>query len=622
MATEPPLDETRIVRRRREQRWLKRSPRTGAIVAVALLAVGAATGRILYRTHQVQVSRFVILTRNYVRSWGAPPGVTMTAQNPAYEIAADLAPAPFAAAVSTAVGDDWPSYNRTLTSERYSPLAEINTKTVGKLRIVCTYDTKQYSNFESGLIMVNGALIGTTLTDIFSINAATCEENWRTREDGSPSILTAMRGAAYLDGRLFRGSQDGRVLAYDIKTGERIWQTAIGDEAKGELVDAAPVAWNGLVFIGDAGADAKGAKGRMYALNARTGEIVWEFYLVPKAADDPVRGPQGASPLDSSTWGKAPGSLVSGGATWTSYTLDPVAGELYVPVGNASPAFANSVREGENLFTNSVVVLDAMTGAYKRHFQLVPRDWHDWDVASPPALIHTRGGKKLLSVAPKDGHLYGIDVADNALIYRTPVTRIENVDAPFATDKAVRFCPGASGGSEWNGPAYDPEVNLIITGEIDWCTTVKRQTDEQLQGAPTGKIWMGNATGNPFHLFGQQDEVGDFWGGWIYAIDAETGVWKWRLKSNYPIVSGVTPTAGGLVFLGDLGGNFYALDAFTGEKLWGQKIGGAIGGGVITYAVDGEQKVAVATGLTGVWPTDVVTGKIAVLGLEGGAAKP
>jgi alcohol dehydrogenase (cytochrome c) len=593
-----------------------------ALAAVALLAAGAAAGRALYRAYPVQASLFVALTRNYVRSWGAPPGATRTELNPAYKSAADAPPALSTAAASIGAHDDWPSYNRTLTSERFSPLAEINARSVGQLRILCTYDTKQYTSFESGLIVVNGALIGTTLTDIFSIDPATCAENWRTREDVPPSILTAMRGAAYFDGMLFRGSQDGRVLAYDFKTGKRIWQMSIADRRKGEFVAAAPIAWNGLVFIGDAGGDAKGGKGRVYALDARSGKIAWEFYLVPKSEGDIARGPQGASPLDASTWGNAPGFPISGGATWTSYTLDPVVGELYVPVGNPSPAYAISVREGEDLYTDSVVVLDAMTGAYKRHFKLVPRDWHDWDVASAPALIHTTGGKTLLSAAPKDGHLYGIDLADNALIYRTPVTKIENVDAPFASDKAVRFCPGATGGSEWNGPAYDPGTNLIITGEVDWCTTVRRQSDEQLQDTPTGGVWFGNAMRNPFHLFGQQDEIGGFWGGWVYAVDADTGVWKWRLRSNYPIVGGVTPTAGGLVFVGDVGGNLYALDAASGEKVWGQKIGGAIGGGVIAYRARGSEKIAVTTGLTGVsWPTEVVTGKIVVLGLDNGAAE-
>ena len=159
--------------------------------------------------------------------------------------------------------------------------------------MLCTYDTGQYSSFESGLIMVNGALIGTTMSDIFSLDPASCAENWRTREDVPPSILSAMRGAAYLDGMLFRGSQDGRVLAYDFKTGKRIWATTIADASRGEFVSAAPIAWNGLVFIGNAGGDAKGGKGHMFALDAKTGKIVWEFFLVPKIEGDMARGPRG-----------------------------------------------------------------------------------------------------------------------------------------------------------------------------------------------------------------------------------------------------------------------------------------------------------------------------------------
>ena len=120
----------------------------------------------------------------------------------------------------------------------------------------------------------------------------------------------------------------------------------------------------------------------------------------------------------------------------------------------------------------------------------------------------------------------------------------------------------------------------------------------------------------PLDLFGRLDTPGTLWGGWVYAVDADTGVWKWRLRNNYPIMGGITPTAGGLVFFGDVGGNFYALDTATGEKLWGRKIGGAVGGGVITYTAGGAQKVAVATGLANIfWPTDVATGKIVVLGL-------
>ena len=556
--------------------------------------------------------------RGAVLSLLAPAGAVATETNPNYKGVATPAPAvPPAAAAA-----DWPSYNKTLTSERFANLGQINTKNVAKLKVLCTYDTWRLTSFESGLIMVEGALIGTTEFDIFSINPATCAENWRTHEEYPAFVLPTNRGAAYLDGRLFRGTDDGRVLAYDVKTGKRLWETTIADAKKSENVPAAPIAWEGLVFIGNAGGDFKGAKGQVYALDAKTGKIVWQFFLVPKTEGDAVRGPVAASPLDNSTWKNIPGVPISGGGNWTSTTLDPASGLLYVPVGNPAPDFDNSVRQGDNLFTGSVVVLDAKTGAYRNHFQLVPRDWHDWDVSNPPVLIKTRGGKRLMVVSPKDGHLYGFDLADNKRFYRTPVTRIENVEEPFAVDKDVHFCPGAGGGEEWNSPGYDPLTNLIFTGEVDWCVTVKLQTKEEIAAAPLGQPWTGEKSFNPFNEFGKFTRADGVWAGWLYATDADTGVWKWRVKSNYPILGAVTPTAGGLVFFGDTGGNFYAIDAASGQKLWGQKIGGAIGGGVITYTVNGTQKVAVATGyVSPAFPAEIRRAKIAILGIEGEAER-
>jgi alcohol dehydrogenase (cytochrome c) len=552
--------------------------------------------------------------RSAILSLLAPAGAVATETNPNYKGAA----APALAAPPSPAAADWPSYNKTLTSERFSDLSQINTKNVAKLKVLCTFDTGRLTSFETGLIMVEGALIGTTEFDIFSIDPATCAEKWRTHEEYPAYILPTNRGAAYLDGMLFRGTQDGRVLAYDFKSGKRLWETTIADVKKGEDVPAAPIAWQGLVFIGNAGGDFKGGKGHMYALDAKTGKIVWEFYLVPKSEGDPVRGPQGASPLDNSTWKNVPGAPISGGGTWTSTTLDPASGLLYVPVGNPAPDYNNSVRQGNNLFTGSVVVLDAKTGAYKNHFQLVPRDWHDWDVSNPPILIKTRGGKRLMAVSPKDGHLYGFDLADNKLLYRTPVTRIENVEEPFSTEKDVHFCPGAAGGEEWNSPGYDPLTNFIFTGDVDWCTTVELQTTQEVTASAPGQFWTGERTFNPADVFGQFSRADGYWGGWLHAVDADTGVWKWRLKSNYPILGAVTPTAGGLVFFGDMGGNFYAVDAATGQKLWGKKIGGAIGGGVITYTANGAQKIAVATGyISPAFPVEIRRAKIAILGIEG-----
>jgi alcohol dehydrogenase (cytochrome c) len=594
------------------------SRRLKTIIFAVVLGVAALGGLTSSLADVAGIEVDVGDLRGEILSLFAPAGAVATERNPDYKSPATPAPA----APPSPAAADWPSYNKTLTSQRFSDLSQISTKNVAKLKVLCTYDTGRLTAMETGLIMVEGALIGTTEFDIFSIDPSTCAENWRTHEEAPAYILPTNRGAAYFDGMLFRGTQDGRVLAYDFKTGKRLWETTIGDVKKAEDVPAAPIAWEGLVFIGNAGGDFKGGKGHMYALDAKTGKIVWQFFLVPKTEGDAVRGPEGASPLDNSTWKNGPGVPISGGGAWTSTTLDPATGLLYVPVGNPAPDYDNSVRQGDNLFTGSVVVLDAKTGAYKNHFQLVPRDWHDWDVSNPPALIKTMGGKRLMAVAPKDGHLYGFDLADDKLLYRTPVTRIENAEEPFAVDKDVHFCPGAGGGGEWNSPAYDPLTNLIFTGEVDWCVTVRLQTREEIVADRLGQPWTGEKSLNPFDVFGKFSRADRFWAGWVHAVDADTGEWKWRLKSNYPIFGGVTPTAGGLVFFGDMGGNFYALDAETGQKLWGQKIGGAIGGGVITYAVNGAQKVAVAAGyVSPAVPTEIRRAKVVILGLDGAASQ-
>jgi alcohol dehydrogenase (cytochrome c) len=595
------------------------------IAGAALAVAGVATAGVLYAVYPIQFITTGGMARNWLLTLSMPAGTVTTEANPDYKAATAAAPAapPADAAWPNAAAGDWPSYNRTPSSQRYSPLAQITTKNVGQLKIQCTYDVHEYTSFESGLIMVNGALIGTSEFDIFSINPATCAENWRTHLDYPGALLPSNRGAAYLDGMLFRGTQDGRVLAFDFKTGKQVWDTRIADPAHGESVPSAPIAWDGLVYVGNSGGDYKGGKGHVFALDGKTGKVVWEFFLAPKVEGDVVRGPLGTTPLDTQTWHNAPDIPISGAGTWTSYTLDIKSGLLYVPGGNPAPDFASGAREGINLYTDSVVVLDAKTGNFKSNFKVVPKDWHDFDVSNPPILLQTTGGKQIMAVAPKDGHLYGYDLADNKLLYRVPLTTILNDGANFAVGQDVKFCPGPVGGDEWNTPGYDPTTNLIISGTVDWCDTVTIQDDSQLRSVATGQPWTGMATYNPINSFGKESRTDGYWAGWVYATDADTGVWKWRVKSNYPVLGAITPTAGGVVFFGDLGGNFYALDASNGQKLWGEQLngGGGIGGGIITYSVDGAQKVAVAAGFTMVaWPTKPVIAKIVVLGLDSAPA--
>jgi len=597
------------------------------LIIVALLFVaGVAIAGVLYVTFPVQMTTYGAMGLNFLKSLSAPAGTLTLETNPAYKAPVAAMPSrPLAdAAWPNAAAGDWPSYNRTPTSQRFSPLDQINAKNVGNLKVQCSYDLGVFTAFESGLIVVNNALIGATEFDIFSINPATCAENWRTHLDYPPALLPANRGVAYMDGLLFRGTQDGRVLAFDFKTGKQVWETIIADPKRGESVPSAPIAWDGLVYIGNAGGDYKGGKGQVYALDGKTGKIVWQFFLAPKVEGDVVRGPLGKSPLDPATWNNAPGIPISGAGTWTSYTLDIKNGLLYVPGGNPAPDFASGAREGTNLFTDSVVVLDAKSGDYKNDFKVVKKDWHDWDVSSAPILLQTMGGKQLMSIAPKDGHLYGYDLSGKDLLYRVPVTSIENADGAFAVGQKVHFCPGPVGGTEWNTPGYDPTTNLIITGTVEWCDTVTIKDDSRLRSMPIGQPWTGMAAWNPINMFGKEDRTDGYWAGWIHASDADSGVWKWRAKSNYPIVAAITPTAGGIVFVADLGGNFYALDSSTGQKLWGGPLGtgGAIGGGVITYTVDGVQKVAVADGFTmAAWPTKPRHARVVILGLDSASAK-
>jgi alcohol dehydrogenase (cytochrome c) len=584
-------------------------------VAVAAVFVGAAA------VYYSGISRITLtgLILNTFLSHNNPRGTLVV------EVQKDVTPpvsVPIAVLPGTpnaVVPDDgtWLSYNHTLTSQRYSTLNQINASNVHKLTVLCTYDTHLHENYETGPLMVNGALIFTTGYDIFSIDPSTCALNWQTHENfKARSPMLVNRGAAYLDGKLFRGTMDGRVMGYDFKTGKRLWETRVGDVNR-EQVDAALITWKGLVFAGVAYGDTKGVRGRMYALSADDGHVVWESFLIPKAPEDPVRGPQGNMPASqAASWKNAPDVPISGGGTWTSYTLDPESGHLYVPVGNSSPDFVESLRPGENLFTNSVVVLDATSGNYVTHFQVIPRDWHDWDVSNTPALVTTREGKQLMALAPKDGYLYGYDVKSGKKLYQTPVTRMERADVPLNLNTEVHFCPGAVGGAEWNGVAYNPATNLLYTGEDEWCTAVKLKDETKVKAMDDGAYWMGAETENPLDLMGTQDPHTK-WAGWLYATDADNGEWKWRLKSNYPILSGVTPTAGNLVFFGDMGGNAYAVDATTGEPLWTQKVAGAIGGGVITYISDGTQKLALAAGLSSIlWPTEQATAKIVILGLS------
>jgi alcohol dehydrogenase (cytochrome c) len=500
---------------------------------------------------------------------------------------------------------DWPSYNRTLTSDRYVPFDQIDKTNVSRLKQLCVYDLNVDASFQTGPIVIGRTMYATTDKEIMAIDADTCQQKWRVREEGPSLGLRVNRGTAYLDGRLFRGTGEGNVLAYDAATGKKLWSTHIAEPGRAESVPAAPIAWNGFVFIGTAGSDRYGVKGRMYALDAKTGMIVWETYTVPTEAPQP--GNEKMQAQAKATWGNPSNVPITGGGTWTSYSLDADRGLLYIPVGNPGPDFTNEVRTGQNLYTNAILILDAKTGIYRQHYSVVPADFHDWDLAAAPVLVTTKGGKRVVAAAPKDGMLYAYDLNADKKLFETPITTRENVEKPLSTTE-THFCPGATGGSEWNGPAYSPDTNLFYDGTVDWCVTVTLDASE-LAKKP-GQSWTGAQLANQF---GKKDLN---WSGWLTATDADTGRVKWRFHAQAPVVSGITATKGGLVLAGDMDKRAYAFDAGSGRILWQMDLPGAPGGGVISYLIDGKQRVAFVAGTrTTVLPVSPASAKIVVFGL-------
>ena len=507
-----------------------------------------------------------------------PPAANIQNSN----TAANAAPTGTLAAVAVADGD-WPGYNRTLDGQRYSPLNQITADNVASLKQICVADLGEESNFQSGIVVANNMLFATTETATFALDPATCAVKWKLLLDKPAGEgLRVNRGVAYMDGKVFRGYNGGSLVAIDANTGQKLWETKMADPSKGETVPAAPIAWNGMVFVGQAGGDNKGVRGRMMAFNASDGKQLWSFDLVPAAG-------AGADtwPPDNADFAR------TGGATWTSYTLDPSSGLLYVPAGNAAPDFDIKARPGKNLYTNCIVILDAKTGVFKEYYQLTPNDFHDWDISTPPALIKTTGGKNLMVSVGKDGVVHGIDTSAKSELYKTPVTTQLNIDTPF-TAQETRFCPGIQGGAEWNGVAFNPTSNLVFANTIDWCSIVNLGPKSPPAGE-LGKPYTGEA--DAAGPFGQQDPI-EKARGWVTAVSADDGSIKWKYQSPTPMIAAIATTASGLIFTGDLDGNLLAFNAADGKQLLKLKADAPIGGGVITYLAGGKQYVGIAEGIT------------------------
>jgi len=507
---------------------------------------------------------------------------------------------------------DWMSYNGTLSADRFSPLTEITRSNVSSLRQVCTFDTNEHTGFEAVPVVIAGTAYITTDTATYAFDATNCQPRWHSSHVYSPrSELANNHGVAFMNGRLFRTSNDVHAYALDVKTGTTLWDVSFGNPSKGESAPIAPLAWNGLVFVGNAGGDTFGVTGRVYALDAGDGHVVWKLNVVPDTGEG------------RRTWTKeSPKNPPTGGGLWTSFSMDAGNGILYVAAGNPAPDFVLSLHPGLNLYTNAIIAIDARTGRVLSYVQPTKGDFHDWDISAAPAVIITRNGKQLLAAAGKSGLLYGIDrsaaratgmgLGTFKTLYAIPTTTRSNVTTPLTTKSWTRFCPGTQGGTEWNGPAYNPDLNLIYVNAADWCTSVKLQRLDTLKGKPA-KPWTG--TDDAKAAFGRFDPKAK-WKGWVSAIDADNGKVLWKYQAPTPLLGGITATASELVFSGDLNGDVFALDGRTGKVLWRSPTNNAIGGGVITYMAGGRQYVAVSAGMKSpIWPVNSESARVVVYAL-------
>jgi len=470
---------------------------------------------------------------------------------------------------------DWLFHTHDYAGTRFSPLQEIDATSAARLTPTCLFQVGERDSFQTGPIVYNGTMYITTTGATIALDAATCRVKWRSAWQARETVgFQRNRGVAIKDGRVLRGTADGYLLALNAETGAQLWARRIGRPADGEIFVMAPIVFEDLVLIGPALSE-RNVQGWVGAFRASDGTPVWRFNTIPQ------RGEPGFE-----TWQNPKGIPMGGGAVWTSFALDTETADLHVAVTNPAPDLPVHLRQGSNLYTNSVIVLDARTGKLRWYRQMVPNDSHDWDLTHATPMFDTQIGgalRRLVVTTGKDGVLRAVDRETHAVVYETAVTTRENTETPVITTP-TRACPGVLGGTEWNGPAYSPSTGMLYVPAVDWCATFTAY--EQVRFIP-GKGYMGGRT---------DLDPADRAQGWLTAIDAATGAVKWKYRSARPIVAAVTATAGNVVMTGELTGDFTILDAKTGAVLYRFNTGGPIGGGVVTYAVAGKQYVAVASG--------------------------
>jgi alcohol dehydrogenase (cytochrome c) len=507
----------------------------------------------------------------------------------------------FAATVSAQVryesilkspSNDWLTYHGDYRGQRYSPLAQINRSNAANLVPKWTYHIDGALRLESTPIVFEGVMYVTNRNRVDAIDARTGRQIWYYRDELA-AYDSVNRGVAILGNTVFFVTGDAYLVALHRATGGILWQKQFADVKKGYYASLAPLALEDRVIVGVSGGES-GMRGFVAALSASTGEELWRFYTVP------AKGEPG-----SETWGEFDPQW-GGGATWMTGTFDPELHTIYWTTGNPWPDYYGGGRRGDNLYTDSVVALDADTGKLKWYFQFTPHDTHDWDAESIPVLAdlpYQGQARKLLLHPNRNGFFYVLDRVTGQFLEAFPfVDRLDwakGIDAkgrPIEnpnidpTPGGRRVCPSNRGASNWMSPSFNPETKLIYVASLEQC--------DSFVGIPHNPEPMHNATGGGAESI--PTEPGKFY---IRAIDPLTGSRRWEYAMTGPAAmwAGAVSTAGGLVFFGDDDGQLVAVDAATGRDLWHYNMGQLLTASPMTFSVNGKQYVSIASA------TDVFT---------------
>jgi alcohol dehydrogenase (cytochrome c) len=488
--------------------------------------------------------------------------------------------------------ETWLSYGKNYYGWRYSDLRQINAANVGQLAPRWMFQTGVAGKFEATPLVYDRMMYVTGPSNhAFGLDLLTGRAIWhyyKTLPKGvSICCGQVNRGFAALGQKLFKVNLESRLVALDAKTGAVLWETEIDDIKKGYSATVAPLIVKNKVVVGIAGAEF-GVRGFIDAYDADTGKRVWRFWTVA-GPDDP-----GGKTWNGSAWERG------GGSTWVTGTYDPDLNLIYWGTGNPGPDMDGDVRPGDNLYTCSLVALDADTGKLRWYYQMTPHDVHDWDAISDPVLVDTTiKGRKVKAViqANRNGFFYALDRATGKLLYAKPYTKVTWADGigpdgrpklisgKDPTEEGNEACPGIGGGHNWQATAYSPQTGLYYFGSAEGCQIYYKSTQEFREGQ-----WYQAST-----TYTKPTEPNT---GAVMAIDPSNGDIRWKFEMVTPPTSGLLATAGGLVFAGDREGYLIALDARTGKPLWKFQTGGVVIAPPVTYSLDGKQYVAVASGGT------------------------